>query len=593
MMFDPHEVQCYYSSKFPHGKFGGTREWRMACPVHGGKDLNFAINPSNGLAQCHSRCGKGWDIISLEEELSGLDFIRAKDRVYDIIGRPKVPFEEREFEAVYDYTDVKGTLIYQVIRKLGKKFVQRMPNWNGGWIWGLKDALRVPYHLPRLHNSEFAAIVEGEKDVHTLERLGMVATCNNGGAGNFKSELVEHFAGKHIAIFPDNDQAGRDHAMKVAALLAMAAKSIKIVELPNLPEKGDVSDFVSAGGTIDQIRDHYRMAQQWSPEFEFASDVPAESDKYVRSFREEVELAGGLTAFWDLAKLTGIETPWRKLSRILGGGMRPGEVYILGANQGSGKTSLALQFMKSAMMRHEGVLMFSMEMGWRDVYQRMAASEARVDLNEMRDYQYILRRKEATPEERAEAQRCLNPLIVAVSRSTADLVEFPMLVSTKPSVTPEHIIEETQRLIRKKNKIRFVVIDHMQLMGTTGNVRGDYEKFTTISRLMKQVAVELQVPLLLVSQTNRAQAKDHRAEVDVSDLRGSGALEEDAGAVMLLYEDANDRTQAINEGGNRYTKGPLKCFLKVGKNRFGEQGRCIELYHHKSTTHFEIPEEMA
>jgi replicative DNA helicase len=108
---------------------------------------------------------------------------------------------------------------------------------------------------------------------------------------------------------------------------------------------------------------------------------------------------------------------------------------------------------------------------------------------------------------------------------------------------------------------------------------------------MKRVATEIEVPLLLVSQTSRNQAKEHRGELEVSDLRGSGAIEEDAAAVMLLYEDKADRDRALQEGdGSRYVRGPVRTCLKLGKNRYGEQGRYFHFQHMKATTRFD-PEE--
>ncbi len=101
--------------------------------------------------------------------------------------------------------------------------------------------------------------------------------------------------------------------------------------------------------------------------------------------------------------------------------------------------------------------------------------------------------------------------------------------------------------------------------------------------------MEVNVPLLLVSQTSRANSRERRTELDVSDLRGSGAIEEDAAAVFLLFEDHEDAETARSvDGGRRYTKGPVKAFLKLGKNRYGEQGRCYSLLHYKGETRFEM-----
>jgi CHC2 zinc finger len=150
MIFTSSEVRGYYAARVPSLRITNQREWRGPCPVHSGKDPNFAVNAETGLAQCHSQCGRGWDPISLEMELSGVDFPRAKEAVFQIVGRPNVPWEERNVEAIYDYTDAAGKLLYQVLRYRGKSFKQRRPDGAGGWHWGLSDVQRVPFRLPKM-----------------------------------------------------------------------------------------------------------------------------------------------------------------------------------------------------------------------------------------------------------------------------------------------------------------------------------------------------------------------------------------------------------------------------------------------------------
>lgn len=593
MTFTPSEVRAYYAYRMPTLKQSNAKEWRDRCPVHSGKDLNFAVSSETGLAQCWSQCGRGWDILALEQELTGVGFQRAKERAFELVGRPKIPWEDRDIEAVYDYTDEQGKLLYQVLRKVGKQFTQRRPNGaSGGWLPNLgNNTRRVPFRLPKVLNAEFVIVVEGEKDVLTLERIGLVGTCNNGGAGNFTEEQAKCLSGKHVAIIADNDKPGRGHALKLAPVLAPLVKSLKIIELPGLSDKGDVTDYVKAGGTVDKIRELYRKAQLWTPEWEFTLHLPNENDKHWRTFPEDVTEAGGLEKFWDLTKLSGLETPWVKLSRALGGGMRRGEVYIIGADTGVGKTSLALQFGIAVMRQRKCVLLFSMEMGWRAIFQRMCSIEARVDLKELRNAQITLLRRDAAPEDRFAAQDMANALSKRLAAPTAEFMDLPLLVSTKARVTPEYISGETARM-KERGPVELVIVDHMQLMGSTGSVRGDYEKFTEISRTMKLVAAETDVPVLVLSQTNRAQRRDRRTEPEISDLRGSGALEEDAAAVMLLYEDADDAETALAEGdGERYVNGPVKTFLKLAKNRYGDRGRYFMLQHTKTCTRFDQHEE--
>ena len=116
---------------------------------------------------------------------------------------------------------------------------------------------RVPYRLPKLLNAETVYLPEGEKDVHTLEGWGLVASCNPGGSGSshLYAGWADYFRGRHVVILPDNDEPGRKHAAAVAAALLSVAASVRIVELPGLPAKGDVTDWRDAGGTFEQFRE--------------------------------------------------------------------------------------------------------------------------------------------------------------------------------------------------------------------------------------------------------------------------------------------------------------------------------------------------
>jgi hypothetical protein len=185
--------------------------------------------------------------------------------------------DSREIVAKYDYIDETGALLFQVVRFDRKDFRQRRPDAGGrGWIWSVKGVRQVPYRLPELSEAlaqdRRIVIVEGEKDVDRLMAWGVPATCNAGGAGKWREELGAFFAGADVVILPDNDpQAknhdgslrfypdgrpvfpGQDHARDVAAKLAKVARSVRVLELPNLPPKGDVSDWIAAGGTVEQL----------------------------------------------------------------------------------------------------------------------------------------------------------------------------------------------------------------------------------------------------------------------------------------------------------------------------------------------------
>ncbi|WP_434135921.1 hypothetical protein JQR88_06140 [Pseudomonas luteola] len=161
-----------------------------------------------------------------------------------------------EIETIYKYTDEKGQTLFEVIRYDPKGFKQRKPNGKGGWDWSVKGVRQVPFHLPQLINSaqdDLVFILEGEKDVLRLESLGLLATCNAGGAGKWPDELATYFNSRRVVILPDNDIPGNSHARLVAQKLKGVASSIRILCLPNLAQKGDVSDWLDAGGSVERL----------------------------------------------------------------------------------------------------------------------------------------------------------------------------------------------------------------------------------------------------------------------------------------------------------------------------------------------------
>lgn len=157
--------------------------------------------------------------------------------------------------AEYDYTDAAGSLVFQVVRLSPKSFRQRRPDPTapGGWLWKLDGVTRPLYRLPRvlaaIETNKKIFLVEGEKDVHTLESLGVTATTNAGGASKWHRQYTDTLRPAQLIILPDNDDAGRKHAARVQADLPHAL----ILELPGLGPKQDVTDWVRAGGTREDL----------------------------------------------------------------------------------------------------------------------------------------------------------------------------------------------------------------------------------------------------------------------------------------------------------------------------------------------------
>lgn len=156
--------------------------------------------------------------------------------------------------ATYDYCDEAGALVFQVLRYEPKTFRQRRPE-GSGWSWSVKGVRVLPYRLPALLANPAATVfvVEGEKDADRLAALGLVATCNAGGAGKWKKEHSEHLRARRVVVLPDNDTAGEKHAQQVERSLRGIAAAVRTLVLPGLPDKGDVSDWLDAGGTVEEL----------------------------------------------------------------------------------------------------------------------------------------------------------------------------------------------------------------------------------------------------------------------------------------------------------------------------------------------------
>lgn len=242
------------------------------CPAHSDRNPSLSLSETKEgkiLVKCHAGCSNDAVVGAL----------KSKGLWPEPPAREEKPKAKRRIVSTYDYcAPDTGEVIMQVVRYEPKDFRQRRPNGQGGWDWSVPASKRILFNLPAVKASDkLVCIVEGEKDVEALASIGVVATCNPGGAGKWQDNYSASLAGRDVCILPDNDEPGEKHAAIVARALHGIARSIRIVRLPDLPAKGDVSDWIAAGGSRNALAGHYKSAGDYAPAAD-PEPVPAAAD---------------------------------------------------------------------------------------------------------------------------------------------------------------------------------------------------------------------------------------------------------------------------------------------------------------------------
>lgn len=245
-----------------HGHYGAAR-----CVVHNDQHPSLSISDGDSgkiLVKCHANCDR---LLIIEElrsrglwpEREPTPQLRVhrggKDATNGVYAVPERRQGQREV-AAYDYCDETGAPLYQAVRFEPKTFRQRRYTEDGTLAWGLDGARLVLYRLPELLAADPALtvfVVEGEKDADRLGAAGLVATTSVMGAGKWRPEYAEALRDRHVVVVPDNDRPGREHADAVTASLVGVAASVRMLTLDGIPDKGDVSDWLDAGHTADEL----------------------------------------------------------------------------------------------------------------------------------------------------------------------------------------------------------------------------------------------------------------------------------------------------------------------------------------------------
>jgi replicative DNA helicase len=267
--------------------------------------------------------------------------------------------------------------------------------------------------------------------------------------------------------------------------------------------------------------------------------------------------------------ITGVPTGFRDLDRLTTG-LQKGDLCIVAARPAMGKTSWVLNVAQNAAIEHEiPVAIFSLEMSKEQLVQRFLCAEGRVDAQK-------LRRGRLSPE---EYQR--------LAAAAGHLNTAPLWIDDSPGSTVLEMRAKARRL-KAETDLGMLVVDYMQLMAGDRRTESRVQEVSEISRGLKALARELEVPVVALSQLSRAPEQRTDRRPQLSDLRESGSIEQDADLVMFLYRPEY-YFGATDQDGNSLEG---KAELIIGKQRNGPTG-VVNLYFHKMYTRFDSLEKGA
>ena len=232
----------------------------------------------------------------------------------------------------------------------------------------------------------------------------------------------------------------------------------------------------------------------------------------------------------DPSDVTGVPTGFADLDRMTSG-FQPGDLVVVAGRPSMGKTALALNIGESvALNTGMPVAVFSMEMGASQLAMRLIGSVGRLD-------QHKLRTGRLQPDD-------WDKLSAALGR----LNEAPILIDETPALNAIEVRSRARRLMKQYGKLGLVIVDYLQLMQASTQGENRATEISEISRAMKSLAKELQVPVVALSQLNRSLEQRPNKRPVMSDLRESGAIEQDADVILFIYRDEVYNAETQDKG---------------------------------------------
>ena len=370
-------------------------------------------------------------------------------------------------------------------------------------------------------------IGEELKKEGTIESIGGVSTIANLTYG------VPHFT----------DLTGYIDVVRDKAMMRNLIRTCNQITSEALEEEDDARNILDHAEQMIFALAERRAAEGFSHVQPVAAKVLAKVEEYSR--RESHALTGLATGFRELDEMTS--------------GLQPADLIIVAARPSMGKTALCLTIAQNAAIEEKAVVgFFSLEMSKEQLVMRMMASEAKVDASRFR--RGILSRDEWE----------------RLARAIGTLADARLFIDDTPGISVLEMRAKARRLAAEQKRLDLIVVDYLQLM-SGGKSESRQQEVSQISRELKGLAKELQVPVIALSQLSRAPEARNPPRPMMSDLRESGSIEQDADVVAFIYREDYYKPSDENAG---------MAELILSKQRNGPTGT-IKLAFLKEFTRFE------
>lgn len=293
--------------------------------------------------------------------------------------------------------------------------------------------------------------------------------------------------------------------------ISEATKLRKITEVFRQSEKEILQGSKPSEEIIDEFQDQMNQIVSINAKHDFdnIAKVAEELLLTLRHQQNSLDLKGITTGFEELNRKTS--------------GFQKGDLIILAARPSMGKTAFALNLAKNACDAKKNVVFFSLEMSSQQLVTRLLSLETMIDANLFKDPRYINKEQ-----------------WIRISSAIDNKInDYNLLIEDSGTIKLNEMIWKLQRLKRKKEEIDLIIIDYLQLINYSSNSRNESRQVevSIISRKLKQLARELDTPIIALSQLSREVEKREKKIPQLSDLRESGSIEQDADIVMFLYRD--------------------------------------------------------